>query len=162
DPITQREYYAVRAVFEPHNVRTDRLPGFLDVKVNGLPRVYDAQPAAPTYFFHRGDDRTPDTSKAIPPGVPEAPGRACTGRRAASGGGAAVEPAPSPRAASAPDRRPFVVAEPRRAAADAAAQARSGLEAARSAAARAALQTLTGDPLGATVALRAGERAADA
>ena len=27
DPITQKEYYQVRAIFEPHHVRTDRLPG---------------------------------------------------------------------------------------------------------------------------------------
>ena len=31
DPITQEDYYRVRAVFEPHNVRTDRIPGQPDV-----------------------------------------------------------------------------------------------------------------------------------
>ena len=30
DPILQKEYYQVRAIFEPHQVRMDRLPGELD------------------------------------------------------------------------------------------------------------------------------------
>lgn len=73
DAITQKEYYQVRAVFTPHNVRTDPVPGQPDVKVNGLPRVYDANLEAPTYLFLRGDDRTPD-AKPLSPGVPEALG----------------------------------------------------------------------------------------
>src|SRR5207302_11426709 len=36
DPVTQREYYQVRAIFEPHQVRTDRLPGQLDTEKDGL------------------------------------------------------------------------------------------------------------------------------
>ena len=27
DPISQKEYYQVRAIFEPHQVRTDKIPG---------------------------------------------------------------------------------------------------------------------------------------
>jgi len=44
DPILQKEYYQMRAVFEPHQVRIDRVPGQPDVAKNGLPRVYDASP----------------------------------------------------------------------------------------------------------------------
>jgi hypothetical protein len=151
DPLTQRDYYAVRAVFEPHNVRLDRLPGFPDLKANGLPRVYDAQPATPTYLFLRGDDRTPDTSKPIPPGVPEA-----------LGGVFKAEPVTLPRSASDPDRRPFVVAQTRRAAADAVTRARASLEGARRDVARAAVQAWAAGPLGAPAALGAGERPANA
>jgi hypothetical protein len=56
DPISQREYYQVRAIFEPHQVRTDRLPGEADTKKAGLVRAYDAATNAPTYFFPRGDE----------------------------------------------------------------------------------------------------------
>src|SRR5262249_35282946 len=73
DPITQKEYYQVRAVFTPHNVRTDPLPGFSDVKANGLPRAYDASPDAATFLLVRGDDRTPDKTP-LAPAVPEALG----------------------------------------------------------------------------------------
>lgn len=74
DPILQMEYYQVRAIFEPHNVRTDKYPGEPDVKKNGLVRAFDKDPAAPTWFFIRGDDRTPDKNVKIVPGVPEALG----------------------------------------------------------------------------------------
>src|SRR4029077_15860362 len=36
DTLTQRDYYQFRAVFEPYEVRTDRLPGQPDVKKAGL------------------------------------------------------------------------------------------------------------------------------
>ncbi len=39
DPISQREYYAFRAIFEPHQVRTERLPGQADLNQQGLPRL---------------------------------------------------------------------------------------------------------------------------
>ena len=71
DPILQTDYYQVRAIFEPHNVRTDRVPGEADIKKDGLPRAYDKDLAAVTQFFIRGDDRNPDKSKKIVPGVPE-------------------------------------------------------------------------------------------
>ena len=71
DPILQTEYYQVRAIFEPHHVRTDRIPGEADLKKDGLPRAYDKELAAVTQLFIRGDDRNPDKSKKIVPGVPE-------------------------------------------------------------------------------------------
>ena len=70
DPIDQDEYYQFRAIFEPHNVRLDRIPGIVDTAVNGLPRVFDKEPAVSTYFFVRGDERKPDKDRAIKPGVP--------------------------------------------------------------------------------------------
>jgi hypothetical protein len=98
DPITQAEYYQIRAIFEPHLVRTDRLPGQLDVAKDGLPRVYDGKPETPTYLFIRGDDRTPDKSKTMQPAALEA-----------LGGKFEVQPIKLPVAAYAPDKRSFVV-----------------------------------------------------
>jgi len=70
DPISQREYYRLRAIFEPYDVRTDRLPGVLDTNKDGLARVYDARPEAVTYLFQRGDPNRPDKEQALTPGVP--------------------------------------------------------------------------------------------
>ncbi len=101
DPISQKEYYQFRAIFEPHRVRTDRVPGQADVAKDGLPRVYDAEAGALTYLFTRGDESKPDKSKALPPGVP------------AALGGIAFKPEPVKMTASAiaPDKRPFVIEE---------------------------------------------------
>jgi hypothetical protein len=71
DPISQREYFQFRAVFEPHDVRTDRVPGEPDILKNGLPHVCDMKPDTPTYLFKRGNDLHPDKSESLPPGVPE-------------------------------------------------------------------------------------------
>lgn len=81
DPVSQEEYYRFRAFFEPHDVRTDRLDpsvGFEkdatlgDVLKDGVARVYDKQLNAPTYLFQRGDNRDPDESRPLTPGVPSA------------------------------------------------------------------------------------------
>ena len=68
DPISQAEYYQVRAIFEPHQVRTDRVRGELDRAKNGLVRVYDKTNAI-THFLLRGDERRPDTNRVMSPGV---------------------------------------------------------------------------------------------
>jgi hypothetical protein len=70
DPLSQQEYYCFRAFFEPHDVRIDLMPGQPDSLKDGVARVFDATPAAPTYLFVRGDDRMPDKSRALTPGVP--------------------------------------------------------------------------------------------
>jgi hypothetical protein len=67
DPISQEEYYRLRAIFEPHQVRTDRVPGELDLLKNGLVRVYDTDTNARTYLFLRGDERKPDTNRILSP-----------------------------------------------------------------------------------------------
>jgi hypothetical protein len=101
DPIVQKEYYQVRAVFEPHQVRTDALPGQPDTKKDGLVHAYDADLQVPTFLFVRGDDRNPDKSAPIPPGVPEVLG----------GRFPKIEPVQLPPAAHAPEKRPFVIQE---------------------------------------------------
>jgi hypothetical protein len=70
DPISQQDYYALRAFFEPYHVRLDVVPGETNLEQNGLPRVYDGWTDAPTYRYIRGEEARPDKSKIIPPGVP--------------------------------------------------------------------------------------------
>jgi len=70
DPISQSDYYHLRAVFEPHDVRTDRVPGQSDVAKDGLVRVYDANAAAQTLLFVRGDEKNPLKDKPLDPKVP--------------------------------------------------------------------------------------------
>ncbi len=83
DPISQKEYYRFRAFFEPHNVRTDPLSVMTttekdatlgEVLTDGIPLVYDKDPDAPTYRFERGDNRYPDETNPLTPGVPAALG----------------------------------------------------------------------------------------
>ncbi len=93
DPILQKDYYQVRAIFEPHQVRIDRVLGVLDTAKDGIPRAYDAQLDAQTRLFVRGDDRNP-TGSPLSPGVPEF-----------LGGSFDVKPVTLPLAAKRPDRR---------------------------------------------------------
>ena len=69
DPLLQRDYYAMRGVFEPHRVRIDRLPGDLDVKKE-VPRVFDADPDAPTWLYVGGNEKTPNMKSPIPAATP--------------------------------------------------------------------------------------------
>jgi hypothetical protein len=98
DPISQREYYELRACFEPHQVRTDRVPGQTDTSKDGLVRVFDTDTNAPTYFYPRGDERKPDTNRVMTPGVPKL-----------LGGTLRIAPVQLPRLAAHPDKRDFVI-----------------------------------------------------
>jgi hypothetical protein len=70
DPLAQIDYYRMRAIFEPHQVRVDPIPGETDLDRDGLPRAFDNEPDAPTYVFVRGNEKTPDKSRVIAPGPP--------------------------------------------------------------------------------------------
>ena len=70
DPVTQDDYYRLRAVFEPHQVRLDPMPGVTDLEKDGLPRAFDAQPEAPTYIHRRGNEKDPIKDHPMEPGVP--------------------------------------------------------------------------------------------
>ena len=70
DPVSQRDYYRFRALFEPHQVRLDLLPGQLDFEQDGLPRAFDDHIDAPTFLHIRGDAKNADKSNVIAPGVP--------------------------------------------------------------------------------------------
>ncbi|MBM83625.1 MAG: hypothetical protein CMJ78_23960 [Planctomycetaceae bacterium] len=71
DPITQVDYYRMRAFFEPYHVRLDSVPGETDLEKDGLPRVFDMHLDRPTYLHIRGNDKTPDKDNSLAPGVPE-------------------------------------------------------------------------------------------
>ena len=71
DPINHQDYYRFRAIFEPHHVRLDALPGNPDYNKNGLPRVYDDKLDAPTYLHRRGDPSQPAKDNPILAGPPK-------------------------------------------------------------------------------------------
>lgn len=98
DPFEQTEYYAMRAVFEPYQVRTDRVPGELDIANDGIPRVYDQTLSAKTFVFNRGDERFPIKDEPVAPAAPET-----------LGGRLAVSPVTLTRDATRPASRPFVI-----------------------------------------------------
>ena len=70
DPITHEDYYRFRAIFEPHQVRLDPVPGETDFEKDGLPRVFDDHLGASTHLHIRGDPKNPDKSRLMEPGVP--------------------------------------------------------------------------------------------
>lgn len=98
DSFAQSEYYALRAVFESHDIRTDRVPGELDLAKDGIPRAYDRTLTAQTYLFERGDERFPRKDQPIAPGVPEI-----------LGGELEITPVSLSAEASRPDQRAFVM-----------------------------------------------------
>ena len=71
DPIQQVDFYRMRAFFEPYHVRTDMVPGVSDLVQDGIPRVYDGLLDKPTFLYIRGNEKTPDSSTVITPGVPK-------------------------------------------------------------------------------------------
>jgi hypothetical protein len=125
DPITQAEYYQVRAIFEPHQVRTDRVPGELDIEKNGVVRVYDADPVPATYFFIRGDERKPDKDRPMSPLVP----RVLCGDKLKPK--LEVTPVSLNKNAAFPDKRDFVIKDTIAASEQALTAARQALEKAK-------------------------------
>ncbi|WP_020471127.1 PSD1 and planctomycete cytochrome C domain-containing protein [Zavarzinella formosa] len=99
DPISQMDYYRMRAIFEPYQVRTDLLPGLTDIEKDGLPRAFDCNLDAKTFLHIRGDDRNPDKNRVIEPIVPGF----------LSGAGWKVETVSLPPEAYQPGLRPFIV-----------------------------------------------------
>ena len=106
DPISQEDYYRFRAFFEPHDVRTDPYSGNLETEKDatlgpvlkeGIARVFDREPEAPTFLFERGDNRYPDKSKPLTPGVP-----------AMLGGSVQITPVSLPVEAWYPHLRPAI------------------------------------------------------
>ncbi|MCZ2343614.1 MAG: DUF1553 domain-containing protein [Bacteroidales bacterium] len=70
DPISQTDYYRLRAFFEPYQIRMEMVPGEVNFEKDGIPRAYDCHPDAVTYKHRRGDDRQPIKDVTITPGVP--------------------------------------------------------------------------------------------
>ncbi|MBT6721749.1 MAG: DUF1553 domain-containing protein [Planctomycetaceae bacterium] len=70
DPVTHVDYYRFRAIFEPHHVRIDAVPGESDLKKHGITRVFDGNLGAATYLHVRGEESKPDKSQRINAGPP--------------------------------------------------------------------------------------------
>jgi hypothetical protein len=98
DPVSQDEYYKLRAFFEPYEIRIDRVPGQPDTGKDGLSRIFDAEPERPTYLYVRGDEKNPDRSRTLEPETPKAFG----GRLGK------IEPVALPVESYYPDHRGFV------------------------------------------------------
>jgi Protein of unknown function (DUF1553)/Protein of unknown function (DUF1549)/Planctomycete cytochrome C len=71
DPLAQQEYYQLRAVFEPYDIRTDRVPGQADTEKSGLVRVFDAKADAQTFVFVRGNEKDPLKDHPLSAAVPK-------------------------------------------------------------------------------------------
>jgi len=99
DPVTQADFYRMRAFFEPYHVRLDVAPGEVDLEKDGVPRVFDGLPATPTYRFVRGEEANPDKSVALTPGVPALLAFAEV----------RIQPVPLPQVAIQPERQPWVL-----------------------------------------------------
>jgi len=74
DPISQKEYYQFQAFFEPHDICTDYFQVEGDDDCAAIAHAYDARPDEPTWIFRRGDEKNPDKTTSITPGVPAALG----------------------------------------------------------------------------------------
>jgi hypothetical protein len=70
DPIEQTDYYRMRAIFEPHDVVIERLPGQPDLVKEGFVRVFDGKLDTPTFVYRRGNEKQPDKEHPIEPGLP--------------------------------------------------------------------------------------------
>ena len=85
DPISQDDYFRLRAFFEPISIRQDRVPGEADpgpfeeysygklrkIQRLGAVRIFDKTPDAPTWFYTGGDERNRVKDRgSMPPGVP--------------------------------------------------------------------------------------------
>lgn len=148
DPVAQADYYRFRSYFEPHDARVDRRAGEPNPIRDGLARVFDADPVRPTYLYERGDDKHPDKSRPISPGLPRF-------LRAVAG---EPRPVPLPDLASRPSLRPDLLAESVAAATREVEARKAGLDKAVASLATA------GDDLGradlsASIALKASSRA---
>ena len=97
DPLPQRAYYQMRAIFETHDVAIDRLAGQPDLLQDGLVRVFDGKPEEPTYVYLRGNEKQPDKEHPVRPGLP-----------AVLAGDLAVQPVSLPREAWYPALRPEI------------------------------------------------------
>ena len=121
DPIAQTDYYKLRAIFEPYQVRTDLLPGETDYERNGLPRAFDCNLDAQTFLHIRGDDRNPDKSRVMEAAVPAFLSRSEW----------QVAPVTLPPEAHQPGLRPFIVDDHVQVAEQKIITARAAVEAAR-------------------------------
>ena len=121
DPIAQTDYYRLRAVFEPYQIRTDLVPGESDFERDGIPRAFDCNLDTQTFLHIRGNESNPDKSRVMEPAVPAFLSSAAW----------KIEPVSLPAEAYQPGLRPFIVGNYLAAAERKIAEARMNLETAR-------------------------------
>ena len=119
DPLTHAEYYKLRAIFEPYQIRTEMVPGQTDFEIDGIPRAFDAHLDVVTHLHVRGDDRNPDKTRSMEPTVPGF----------LSNWKFEIEPISLPREATHPGLREFVPKTHRQAAEQQIAAARTVVDA---------------------------------
>lgn len=102
DPIPQQAYYEFRAIFEPHQIRTDHVPGQINTKLDGIPRAYDADLSVKTFLFEGGNEKKPLEDSPVEPGTPAFLGEIFR-----------IEPVTLPVESRFPALRDFVVSERR-------------------------------------------------
>lgn len=66
DPISHDDYYALRAIFETHDVRDTP-----DAKGATIVQAYDVDVARPTYLFLQGNEKKPDKTRVLSPAIPD-------------------------------------------------------------------------------------------
>ena len=71
DPLSQVDFYRMRAFFEPYEVRTNLLTYAGDARTNSLVQAFDGRLAEPTFVFTRGDEALPETNQAVRPHLPD-------------------------------------------------------------------------------------------
>ncbi len=121
DPVSQVDYYRMRAIFEPYHVRLDPWPGEANLEKNGLPRAFDLHLDQPTYLHRRGDEKNEDKTRPLTPGIPEV----------LAFGEFRPQPVTLPVSTSVPALLPFVLDDQLKFAADEIAQAKTALDQAR-------------------------------
>ena len=71
DPLSQVDFYRMRAFFEPYEVRTNLLTYAGDARTNSVVQAFDGRLAEPTFVFTRGDEALPETNQAVRPHLPD-------------------------------------------------------------------------------------------
>jgi hypothetical protein len=117
------EYYQLRALFEPYQIRTEMVPGQIDFEKDGIPRAFDAHLDVPTHLHIRGDDRNPDKTHVMEPAIPAF--------LSFDEGKLAIAPVALPAEATYPGLREFVVSTHHQAAQQQIESARAAVDAAK-------------------------------
>ena len=153
DPFSQVEYYKIRAIFEPYQIRTEMISGQLDLEKDGIPHAFDAHLDLPTHLHVRGDESNPDKSRIMEPAVP-----AFLSSDALK---LTIEPVLLPPEATSPGLRDFVIKMHRQAAEQQIAAARSAVEAAQKTLLESAAQELAAKDTALKAAAQGDAKSAD-
>ena len=70
DPLSQLDFYRMRAFFEPHEIRTNLLTYSGDANANTVVHAFDLRLEEPTYVFTRGEEARPETNQPVTPFLP--------------------------------------------------------------------------------------------